>query len=257
MRRCGVGHNGLQKFCGAMNMPAPVTRKNFSKLSDRLGNAVEKVAKTSMIEASAEVKQQEGSDIGISFDGTWQKRGYSSLNGVAAAISVTTGKVLDVEVLSRHCKGCSDHATLKDTKPHEYESWRVTHEEKCQLNHNGSASSMESAAAVNIFSRSVESYGLQYLKYFGDGDSSSFSAIENIYPSDVCKKYECLGHYQKRVGNRLRKLRQRVKGLGGKAKDKDILHTTADGHIKKTKQKARRKLTDAAIDMLQNYFGID
>ena len=65
-----------------------------------------------------------------------------------------------------------------------------------------------------------------------------------------------LGHYQKRVGNRLRKLRQRVKGLGGKAKAKDILHTTADGHIKKTKQKARGKLTDAAIDMLQNYFSI-
>ena len=75
MRRCGVGHNGLQKFCGAMNMPPPVTRKNYSKLSDRLGAAVEKVAKTSMIEASVEVKQQEGSDIGISFDGTWQKKG--------------------------------------------------------------------------------------------------------------------------------------------------------------------------------------
>ena len=116
MRRCGVGHNGLQKFCGAMNMPPPVTRKNFSKLSDRLGDAIEKVAKTSTIEASAEVKQQEGSDIGISFDGTWQKRGYSSLNGVAAAISVTTGKVLDVEVLSRHCKGCSDHATPRATR---------------------------------------------------------------------------------------------------------------------------------------------
>ena len=26
MRRCGVGHNGLQKCCGAMNMPPPVTR---------------------------------------------------------------------------------------------------------------------------------------------------------------------------------------------------------------------------------------
>ena len=58
MRTCGVGHNGLQKFCGAMNMPPPVTRENYSKLSDRLGAAVEKVAKTSMIEASVEVKQQ-------------------------------------------------------------------------------------------------------------------------------------------------------------------------------------------------------
>ena len=62
-------------FCGAMNMPPPVTRKNYRKLSDRLGAAVEKVAKTSMIEASVEVNQQEGSDIGISFDGPWQKKG--------------------------------------------------------------------------------------------------------------------------------------------------------------------------------------
>ena len=141
--------------------------------------------------------------------------------------------------MSRSCrgivKGCSDHAKLKDTKPDEYDSWKVNHEEKCQLNHNGSASSMESAAAVNIFSRSVQSYGLRYVKYFGDGDSSSFSAIENIYSSAVCKKYECLGHYQKRVGNRLRKLPQRVNGLGGKAKAKDVLHTTADGKVIKTK----------------------
>ena len=73
--RCGVGHNGLKKFCASMNMPPPVTKKNYSKLSDRLGLAVEKVAKTSMIQASVEVKQREGNDIGISFDGTWQKKG--------------------------------------------------------------------------------------------------------------------------------------------------------------------------------------
>ena len=169
---------------------------------------------------------------------------------------MTTGNVLDAKVLLRHCKGFLDHAELEDTKPDEYESWKVNHEEKCQLNHNGSASSMESAAAVNIFSRSVQSYGFQYVKYFGDGDILSFSAIENIYSSAVCKKYECLGHCQKQVGNRLRKLCQRVNGLGGKAKAKDILHTTADGKVIKTKQKARGKLTDAAIDMLQKYFGI-
>ena len=80
------------------------------------------------------------------------KRGHSSLNGVAAAISVTTGKVIDVEVLSRHCKSCSNHVTLKETKPDEYESWKVTHGENWQLNHDGSASSMESAAAVIILS---------------------------------------------------------------------------------------------------------
>ena len=209
-----------------------------------------------MIQASVEVKQREGNDIGISFDGTWQKRGHSSLKRVAAAISVTTGKVLDVEVLSRHCKSCTEHVRLKETKPDEYEAWKVTHEKKCQLNHDGSSSSMESAAAVNIFSRSVETYGIRYLKYFGDGDSSFFNAIKNIYPGVLSQKYECLGHYQKRVGNRLHKLRQRVKGLGGKSKVKEVIKTTADGKITKTKQKPRGKLTDNVINILQNYFGI-
>ena len=30
------------------------------------------------------------------------------------------------------------------------------------------------------------------------------------------QKLECVGHVQKRVGNRLRKLKEHVKGLGGK-----------------------------------------
>ena len=58
--RFGVGHNDLQKFCGAMNMPPPVTRKKYRKLSDRLDAAVQKVAKTSMIDASVEVKTTGG-----------------------------------------------------------------------------------------------------------------------------------------------------------------------------------------------------
>ena len=44
-------------------------------------------------------------------------------------------------------------------------------------------------------------------------------------------KYECIGHYQKRVGNRLRKLRKELK-LGGK-----------------------NRLTNQKNDTLQNYFG--
>ena len=256
MRRCGIGHKGLQKFCGVMNMPPPLTHKNYDKVSQKLGEVAEKVAKVSMIDATVEVKAIEGTDIGVSFDGTWQKRGYSSLNGVATAISVTNGKVVDCEVLSRHCKNCADHTKMAESDPEKYAAWKVSHDESCQLNHEGSASSMENVAAVKIFSRSESNYGLRYLKYYGDGDSSAFASIENIYPCAICKKIECIGHYQKRVGNRLRKLRKRVKGLGGKAKAKEVLHTTADGKVKKVKEKARGKLTDATIDNLQNYFGI-
>ena len=114
---------------------------------------------------------------------------------------------------------------------------------------------MGSAAAVTISSRSIQ-YGLRYTEFYGDGDSSSFRDVENIYPEEKVTKYECLGHCQKRVGNRLRKLRQRVKGLGGKGKAKEVLYHTHHGEIIKITKKAEGKFTDTIIDLLQNYFGI-
>ena len=40
-------------------------------------------------------------DTGVSCDGTWQKRGFSSFNGVFAAISMD-----NVEAMIRSCKVC-------------------------------------------------------------------------------------------------------------------------------------------------------
>ena len=56
----------------------------------------------------------------------------------------------------------------------------------------------------------------------------------------------------------MRKLRLRVKGLGGKAKAKkeDKVQKKDEGKVKRTKDKAKSRLTDALIDRLQNYFGI-
>ena len=40
-------------------------------------------------------------DIGVSGDVTWRKRGYSSSYGIVTALSTITGKVLNVEVMSK------------------------------------------------------------------------------------------------------------------------------------------------------------
>ena len=40
----------------------------------------------------------------VSLDGTWQRRGHASHNGVVTALSVDTGKCLDVETLANACK---------------------------------------------------------------------------------------------------------------------------------------------------------
>ena len=43
-------------------------------------------------------------DIGISVARSWQKRGYTSLNGVITAISIDNVMIVDLEVLNTYCK---------------------------------------------------------------------------------------------------------------------------------------------------------
>ena len=79
----------------------------FKQTETRIKKAAELVAEKSMVQAATEAKKHyyendDGMvDIAVSGDGTWRKRGYTSLYGVVAALSVVTGKVLDVEVLSK------------------------------------------------------------------------------------------------------------------------------------------------------------
>lgn len=103
---------------------------------------------------------------------------------------------------------------------------------------------METAGALTIFQRSQDLHSLQYTTYLGDGDSSAFTTIQEASPygpNTTINKLECVGHVQKRVGTRLRKLVQDNKGVN-----------LSDG--KKIQGKGR--LTAAVINKLQNYFGL-
>ena len=65
---------------------------------------------------------------------------------------------------------------------------------------------METVGAEKIFNESVTKHQLYYTSFYGDGDSKSYPAVEKVYrPDKPVKKYECIGHYQKRVGTRLHK----------------------------------------------------
>ena len=55
--------------------------------------------KQAAIEICAE-DAMEPTRVRVTVDGSWQKRGHNSLNGVVTAIS--GGKCVDVEVLSKH-----------------------------------------------------------------------------------------------------------------------------------------------------------
>ena len=113
MRTLGKGYAGARKFCTVMNMPPPPTEKAFLSNSRVIGRHIKVIAKETMRKAGEEVfslKKQSNSsgaepvNCGVSCDGTWQKRGYSSRNGCVTVISMDTGKVLDVEALSQGCK---------------------------------------------------------------------------------------------------------------------------------------------------------
>ncbi|GFV92082.1 transposable element Tc3 transposase [Trichonephila clavipes] len=74
---------------------------------------------------------------------------------------------------------------------------------------------MEIVGASRIFLRSEKNRRLQYTQYYGDGDSKAFMSVKDTYRLNSVTKFECIGHVQKRVGSRLRKLKTKTKGLSG------------------------------------------
>ena len=61
-------------------------------------------------------------DVGVSVDGTWQRKSFSSTLGVVTAISIDNGKVLNVAVLSKSCKGCTSMKKIAFSDPARYET---------------------------------------------------------------------------------------------------------------------------------------
>ena len=89
---------------------------------------------------------------------------------------------------------------------------------------------------------SAETRKLRCTQYIGDGDSKAYLDIvkNDPYPGTAVEKLECVGHIQKRVGNRLRNLRNTMKA------------PLADGKT----LRGRVTLTDKIINKLQNYYGL-
>ncbi|GFT49889.1 down syndrome cell adhesion molecule-like protein Dscam2 [Nephila pilipes] len=90
MRCIGKGAESAVMFCGIMNLPPPPTK--FTKFNNNLLQAARETCEESMAEAVHEaVEENEGGrDIAVAVDGSWQKRGFSSKNGVVTVTSVDT-----------------------------------------------------------------------------------------------------------------------------------------------------------------------
>ena len=108
-------------------------------------------------------------------DGTWQKRDFSSLLGIVYVIEFNTGKVLDYKVFSKFCNECNIwNKHDKDTEA--YKSWKLGHQNHCNINFEGSTGAMEPAGIFELFKHSLN-YKIHYKNFISDGDSKTFAII--------------------------------------------------------------------------------
>ena len=91
------------------------------------------------------------------------------------------GKVVDYEVMSKECRECMLWKDKEGTD--EFMEWWEGHQANCNANFEGSSGAMDAAGVLSIYQRSVENYGLQYVEFFGDGDSKSYKVLvdEAVY----------------------------------------------------------------------------
>jgi hypothetical protein len=188
-----------------------------------------------------QVVNNPNNEVPASFDGSFHTRGFSSMHGFATAISVETGKVLDVQCQSKFCHGCVQLKAKADTP--EFDEFARAHKDHCSVTHTESSGAMEVTSVLQMFERSEKERGLTYSHYLGDGDSKGHLAVKKADPYKgrvEVKKLECINHVAKRMGTRLRNLVSRFrvqkckdgKPLGGKG-----------------------RMTDKLINKLQGYYG--
>lgn len=230
MRLLAVSGEGINLFCNVMDIGKGFAKETYNRLTKVLNESCKTVfdfcCKKAVQEAIAENEKLEispATDFPVSGDGTWKKRGHLSLFGVVTLIAATVKKCVALCVKSSFCQVCANNKLKKGTP--EYIVWWADHESECSKNHSGSSGAMEPAAACELFKESKTKYGVRYSIYIGDGDSSTFKNITDKNPYDdelIVMKRECVGHVQKRMGTRLRNLKQKEK-LGGAGKLTDSL----------------------------------
>ncbi|GFT77253.1 uncharacterized protein TNCV_182751 [Trichonephila clavipes] len=123
MRAIGKGGAAARIFCGLMNLPPPPAK--FERHNSLLLNVLKTISEDSMNAAvhKAVIGNDNNSNIAVVVDGTWHKRGYSSLNGVVCATSLLRTERLSTLKLSQnivlHYLGDGDSKgflTIKETK---------------------------------------------------------------------------------------------------------------------------------------------
>ncbi|GFV68360.1 uncharacterized protein TNCV_576121 [Trichonephila clavipes] len=116
--RLGKCDAGLELFALVTGMIA-MDKKSFSKhikilseenseIKHQILEVARNIVRKQHLDLNDEEKKETGVlDITVSFDGSWQKRGYKSLYGIGVVIDLLTGLVIDYEILSKYCTECT------------------------------------------------------------------------------------------------------------------------------------------------------
>lgn len=217
MRLLGVGFNGLNLFCGMMDLCSGFSNKMFYNILNNMSTACQTVFEKTIKQAADEENSKNVQDgkpeeiLTVSGDGTWAKRGFKSLLGVISLIGKQTGKIVDLIVKCSFCVTCA--RVLKKLTKRQFEVWYDNHKEVCTANHTGSAGKMEVDGVIEMFRRSLDLHGVKYGNYIGDGDSKTFTnlAEDQPYGPDFkIRKLECVLHVSKRMYSRLKELKKKL-----------------------------------------------
>jgi len=266
MRLIGIGIHGIKNFCGLMDFGQGFNITTYYRTIENISVAVKTVFDIVISKAVSEEKtlnSQAGypqNELAVSGDGSWSKRGFSSLLGLVSLIGKYSNKILDIVVKSSTCKACEYWKGKEDTI--DYEAWYEDHKQDCNANHEGSAGKMEVDGVVEMFQRSEEKDGVKYAYYIGDGDTKTFKTLldTKCYGDNfIVKKKECILHVQKRMFRKAKEAKKQLTQLKKAKKQAD------NPKEKNTKSKRKRsiqsapktvQLTNKLMKDLSTYYGL-
>ena len=150
-RAIGRGYSAAQKFCSIVNLLNPVGKKPWFQHTKAILKVAETMLEEELCDAASEVKKilrdvgdiedcsddalkEKVVDAGASFDGSWSSRGWTARDGLVAAISVESCKVVDVVYLSSACNQCTKMGKKRkrgEISRRQFTEWYLGHDENC------------------------------------------------------------------------------------------------------------------------------
>ena len=254
----GKGYADLCKLTSSMNIGSGMNKRRYYEYHNaicdattEMSNDLESVAVecvTSHYENNLGIRPGDDGvlDVDVSFDGTWMTRGHKSQLSAGFVIEADTQIVVDHEVLSKYCYTCTKLSNKYKHNEDLLEEKMQEHKNSgnCEQNYEGTSGGMEKQMAINMWNRSQDKNAMRYTTMISDGDTATYAALcENV--DYHVEKEECINHVSKRLGTRLRKLKQ----------EHVVEKTTKTGRtIRQSVLGGKNKLTDSAIDHMSRYY---